>query len=199
MTGEITFNVNQIAEPVAGEAEAGFQMDEASFRAFYQSTARPLWAYLSRVMGDPAAADDLLQETYYRFLRARLPQMEESRRKNYLYRIATNLMRDEWRRRKTQPLLVAETSEAAENVVTAMDEYAPDKARRRAEVSGALARMKPRDKELLWLAYVEEASHREIADLKGIRETSVRIQLFRARQRLAGFLRRRGIGAGEGS
>ena len=51
-------------------AEPAFRMEEAEFRAFYERTARPLWSYLARVSGDPAAADDLLQESYYRFLRA---------------------------------------------------------------------------------------------------------------------------------
>jgi len=47
-------------------------MDEETFRAFYDRTARPVWSYLARITGDRALADDLLQESYYRFLRGRL-------------------------------------------------------------------------------------------------------------------------------
>ena len=55
----------------ACDAEVAFQMDEDTFRALYERTARPIWVYLLRMTGDAHAADDLLQETYYRFLRAR--------------------------------------------------------------------------------------------------------------------------------
>src|SRR5437868_6035910 len=73
-------------------------MDEDSFRAFYERTARGVWAYLFRVTGDRQLADDLLQETFYRFLRAAATHDNETHRRNSVYRIATNLARDARRR-----------------------------------------------------------------------------------------------------
>src|ERR1700730_11209796 len=85
---------------VAAEAIETFQMDEDTFRAFYDRTARSVWAYLSRIPGDRALADDLLQESYYRFLRAERGFTSDAHRRNYLFRIATNLAHDRHRRRR---------------------------------------------------------------------------------------------------
>src|SRR5438552_11934951 len=95
---------NVLAPAVEAAAEQTFHMDEERFRAFYERTSRPLWAYLSRLTGDRTAADDLVQESYYRLLRVKLPEVSEAQLKNYLFRIATNLVRDEWRKRKIQPI-----------------------------------------------------------------------------------------------
>ncbi len=82
---------------------ASFVMDEDAFRAFYDRTARGIWAYLVRVTGNRQLADDLLQETFYRFLRAAAAHDSEAHRRNSLYRIATNLARDARRRNLFRP------------------------------------------------------------------------------------------------
>jgi len=94
--------VNEIARLDVALTDAAeqplLQMDEDSFRLLYDRTARPLWSYLSRLTGDPRTADDLLQETFYRFLRADPALADDAHRKNYLFRIATNLANDARRR-----------------------------------------------------------------------------------------------------
>ena len=91
-------SLDRLAAAAVDDAEETFHMDEDAFRLFYDRTSRPVWAYLSRATGDPRQADDLLQETYYRFLRAAAPPTDDAHRRNYLFRIATNLVRDRYRR-----------------------------------------------------------------------------------------------------
>lgn len=170
------------------DAVRTFHMDEAAFRAFYDRTARPLWAYLYRLTRDAGRAEDLLQESYYRFLRAPQPPLDDAHRRNYLYRVATNLVRDEHRRGHGLAVSLPE-EDTADTLQTPGD--ADTAAAARTDVGRALARLSGRERELLWLAYAEGASHREIADVLGLRTGSIKLLLFRARRRLADVLRRR--------
>jgi RNA polymerase sigma-70 factor, ECF subfamily len=172
----------RIMEVASGEPPT---MDEDAFRALYVRTARPLRAYLARVTGNHALADDLLQETYYRFLRSSFRTDDESYRKNYLYRIATNLMRDHFRRPKI------EVQDPADRAVEPAFSH---EVHLRADVGGAIARLGPRDRAMLWLAYVEGWSHEEIAAVLELKPKSVRSMLSRARARMAELLRARGLG-----
>ena len=72
---------------------------EEDFRHLYEATSRPLWGYLQHASGRPDVADDLLQETYCRFLLSKTPERDEARVRSYLFRIATNLLHDRYRSR----------------------------------------------------------------------------------------------------
>ena len=85
----------------AAAENSRMDMDENAFRNFYEKTSRSLFGYLSRVSGERDLAQDLLQESYCRLLAADLPAMEEGQVKSYLFRIATNLLHDHWRRQKS--------------------------------------------------------------------------------------------------
>jgi RNA polymerase sigma-70 factor, ECF subfamily len=168
----------------AAEADASFQMNEDAFRIFYERTARPVWAYLARLTGDPRLADDLLQETYYRFLRARGAPEDEAHRRNYLFRIATNLVHDTRRKPHVDAVPLPEHGEHADS---AQRDHGAGAAAR-VDLSRAMARLKPRERALLWLAYAQGSTHKEIADTLGLKTASIKLLLFRARRRLASLL-----------
>jgi RNA polymerase sigma-70 factor (ECF subfamily) len=155
-------------------------MDEASFSAFYAKTSRPLWSYIRRVSGDASLADDLLQESFCRFLSARLSDMNETQMRAYLYRIATRLMHDHWRRAKRDRRYLAEESWTGESQQRQDSQ----------ELRHALGKLNEQERMLIWLAYAEGFAHREIAEAVGLREKSLRVLLFRARQKLSRLLNR---------
>lgn len=154
---------------------------EEGFRRLYEATSRPLWAYLQHASGRADVADDLVQETYCRYLLKKTPAMDEGQARAYLFRMATNLLHDRYRSR--DDTAVEEPTEQGTKQGTEADEAA------RLDVREAMQRIKPRERELLWLAYVEGMSHAEIAAATGLSATSIRILLFRARQRAGALLR----------
>ena len=160
-------------------------MDSDAFAGFYGRSARPLWAYLARVSGDPALADDLMQESFVRYLCAALPAAlaaeGEVAARRYLFRIATNLLRDHWRRPQAASIEDIPEEFFAATVSTAQSDS-------QALLGPALAQMRPRDRQLLWLAHAEGYSHHEIAEVTGLGSASIRLLLFRARRKIARLL-----------
>jgi RNA polymerase sigma-70 factor (ECF subfamily) len=171
----------------SADADVSFQMDEDAFRAFYDRTARALWNYLARLTGDRQTADDLLQETYYRFLRTHGTWDGESHRRAYLFRIATNLVHDSRRRARRAVVLALPDLDQVSDRDSAGD--LAEHAVQRTDLRRAMSRLRPRDRALLWLAYAQGHAHTEIAATLGVKAGSVKLLLFRARRKLAGLLR----------
>lgn len=169
------------------ESCEGFAMDEESFRGFYDRNARGVWAYLARLTGDRHMADDLLQEAFYRFLRAAAIHENEQHRRNSLFRIATNLARDARRKHMVRPIIDLPREQMEKFART--ENEAADSA---TDCRGALSRLKTRERAMLWLAYAEGASHEEIASVLGLKASSMKGLLFRARRKFAGLLEPQG-------
>jgi len=154
-------------------------LDEAAFRALYDRTARPLWGYIARATGNDSLADDLVQEAYLRLLRANFEPESEDHAKNYLFRIATNLLRDHFRGAKRAQLPLEHDPSVMGHERQVHLQH---------DMRRALMQLKPRERELLWLGHVERFSHKEIAQILGLKAGSIRLLLFRARKKLAALL-----------
>ena len=161
-------------------------MDEDAFRAFYDRTSRAVWVYLARVTGDRQLADDLLQEVFYRFFRARATHADEAHRRNSLFCFATNIARDANRRKVRTRHEAVDLEENAE--ILRIDERVAERFEASTDLARAMATLKPVQREMLWLAYALGSSHAEIAEILGLRSGSVKILLLRARRKMAALL-----------
>ena len=171
------------------DTDVAFGMDEDAFRGFYDRTSRVLWAYLRRLTNDRALADDLLQDCYYRFLRAEVQLESEAHRRHYLFKIATNLVRDGARRTQARPTIVPHDDEIANDHNRA---HGHDAVAARVAVNQAMSQLGAKERALLWLAYAQGATHQEIAAVVGVKTASVKSLLYRARRRMATLLRQEG-------
>ena len=160
------------------------RMDQAAFRSFYQKTAPNLRAYIQRRCGSADIADDIFQETFLRFLRSAPDLPSEAAMRGYLYRTAESSIADHWRRKRRE----------REWTIASLFWREPPPPGIADDMTRAFNQLKPQQRLLLWLAYVEGLDHREIAAAARVKERSVRVLLFRARKALEGILKRAGIG-----
>jgi RNA polymerase sigma-70 factor (ECF subfamily) len=163
-------------------------MDERDFLALYERTACRLRAYLRRLTADASLADDMLQEAYLRLLQHARLGGSEGERIAFLYRAATNLVHDHWRRKRRERAgldAIEWGPQPPAHVTLGLD------------MAKVFARLRPRDRALLWLTHVEGWSHAEVAGILGLNALSVRVLAFRARAALARHIRRAGLQPGE--
>lgn len=158
-------------------------MEEARFESFYRANAGSLWSYIYRLTGDSAAADDLLQKTFFNFLRANPTLASEEHMRRWLFKAATNLALDYFREQKRERSREVDVPPAAPEGREVL----------RHDMMKIFGELKPRERALLWLAHVEEADHEDIGNALGVKAKSVKVLLFRARKRLGEMLTRKGL------
>jgi RNA polymerase sigma-70 factor, ECF subfamily len=158
--------------------------DEASFTAFYERTSRPLWAYVYRTVGNGADADEIVQDAFCRIATADIAALDDEERRRYLFRIAGNLITDRWRRSSREQAWIATAQREQATSETPAEPLG---------IEQLFKRLKPRERAMLWLAYVEGQSHDTIAASLNVGKGSVKVLLSRARARLRDLLTGSGI------
>ncbi len=151
------------------------------FDAFYRDTAPALLRYIRRVAGNSSTAEDILQNAYIRLLGR--PSLPETGLRAYLYTVATNLIKDEWRRQARERHWWQLHSVA--------ESYSTDPGLS-SDMALLMKALKPRERALLWLAYGEGFDHREIASILHVSERSVRVMLHRVRNKARDLLTQAG-------
>ena len=132
--------------PVAARSPAAAQMmDEAAFQVFYQKTASGLRSYIHRSAGSADLTDDILQDAFLRFLRVAPGGLEPSQQKAYLYKIASSLLVDHWRRVKREQSWDWKVLLGKQTATDAKLELGHD-------FSAVFQILKPQQRSLLWLA-----------------------------------------------
>lgn len=185
-----------MARVAAGDADA--------FEPIVERYQRRLFGYFLSLVDDPAAAADLAQDTFLRAYRAAGRYRDEGRFEAWLFRIAANLVRSDRRRaarRGPHVSLDAVSPGASESrgAAPALRDggvdaagAAPDVSAWRSEVRDALQRALPRVplpfRQAVLLRDLEGWSYREIAEMLGVEEGTVKSRAHRGRQRLRALL-----------
>jgi RNA polymerase sigma-70 factor (ECF subfamily) len=164
--------------------------DAAAFALLVERHKDPLVGYLARLVRDHARAEDVAQEAFVRLYRAAARYREQDRLLPYLYRIATNLVRSEERRRRRwrllQPLLAGGSGPVGDPEPGPQARALASELQR--QVAGALASLPIEFRVPLVLHELEEWPCAAIAELLGCRESTVKTRLHRGRRRLRAAL-----------
>jgi RNA polymerase sigma factor (sigma-70 family) len=159
------FRPNRILAPLAGDAMS----------QLYGEMRRPLRRYVYRLTSSAADTDDIVQDVFCRLLRADVEALPTTNLRRYAFCVASHIVIDRqrratrerhWRNLRTRMTAVVKPVEPRDDVTKTFNA------------------LKAKERALLWLAYVEEHSHREIAGALGVGRASVKVLLFRARAKL---------------
>jgi RNA polymerase sigma-70 factor (ECF subfamily) len=161
--------------------------DASAFDALFRRWSAPLLRYLERMLRDAGAAEELVQEVFLRVHRARDRYRPQARFSTWLYRIATNLARNELRRpRRREPHRSADEPDAPSLVADSpVPEAVFDARRMGARVERELAALPEKQRAALCLTAVEGLSYAEVAEALEVSEQAVKALVHRARSALA--------------
>jgi RNA polymerase sigma-70 factor (ECF subfamily) len=166
------------------------QGDASAFNQVVTAYRRRILGTISRLIGRPEDVEDVAQEVFLRLYfsldQLRTPEVFEP----WLYRLTVNASYDYLRKSKRRP--ESRMSDLSEQQVMMADAAAGSKAqteegerhRVRDTVQGLLASVSEEDRILLTLKEVEGLSLKELEQIYHVSENSLKVRLFRARQRV---------------
>jgi RNA polymerase sigma-70 factor (ECF subfamily) len=162
--------------------------DEAAFEALFRDHQREVYGWIVRLVHDPAAAEELTIETFWRIYRSRA-RFDPSRSFGaWARRIATNVALDHLERTARDRARLAPIDDVDVAAAPAGDRDA------RASIVAAFLRLPATLRVTARLALVDERPYQEIAELLGVSLGAVKSRVFRAthllRQDLAAWKQR---------
>lgn len=170
--------------------------DPAGLDSLMARHAAPVFHFLCRMLGNEDDADDLAQETFVRIFNARDTYRSEEKFTTWLYTIAANLARNQFRWRSRHPTVPLEPDdpEGTPAPMPAAAGATPDEAALDAElgdaVRQAVAELPDDLREAIVLCEWEERAVAEAAAILGTTPKAVESRLYRARQALRATLKR---------
>lgn len=164
-------------------------MEASRFTRFYTETHRGLYAYIVRSIGNQTASQDILQESYIRFLESDFDDDDDENARKYLYTITSHLVRDDWRRQSRWRRWFQSSEDTPGYVETAGVDSLESSIDHRLDLTKALGQLPPKQRSMVWLAYVVGFSHSEIGQMLKVSERSVRVILHRARTKLLAVMK----------
>jgi RNA polymerase sigma-70 factor, ECF subfamily len=173
------------------------QDDAHAFAQLVHRWELPIQRLCARMIGDAHRAEDLTQDAFARLFAKRKEYQPSGKFSTYLWRVALNLCYDELRRRKRRPespLLEFDPGEDDPGPELAVVEDRPDVLLLREEESGLVRRavlgLSESYRVVVVLRHYENLKFKEIAEVLGIPEGTVKSRMAEALAQLRNALSR---------
>jgi RNA polymerase sigma-70 factor, ECF subfamily len=169
-----------LKQPEPAILRAAQRGDETAFAWIFQTYRQAIHRYVSRMLNDDLAAEDVTQEVFIRAHRSLSRFDQRSLFTSWLFQIAKNRIVDEHRARARRPSQAVESDERS--VVPPSAE--PDGETREivSAIWRSVAALDDRLKNALLLRDVSGLSYREIAEVLEIDIGNVKWRIFKARE-----------------
>ena len=168
--------------------------NERAFEILVHRYKNPLTNYVFRFLGDFDACSDVVQETMIKFYRYKDNYSSVAKFSTWIYTIAGNLARTEYRRRKRRSFVSIHDCGEDHKVFDIPDEsYRPDvmtdSGIKDELIQKALLKVKEDFREVVILRDIEGMSYEEIAEITGLNEGTVKSRINRGRAKLQELLK----------
>lgn len=162
------------------------QGDMDAFETLFRQHQHAVYGWILRITRNPAAAEDLTVETFWRIYQARMRFLPEQGFEGWARRIATRAALDWLRAQRPESELHAELPSPPVADAALCAEI-------RLKTAQAFARLPPKLRVAATLAVVDEQPQKEVAAALGISLAAVKVRVFRALRLLRRDLERQGI------
>jgi RNA polymerase sigma factor (sigma-70 family) len=159
--------------------------DRQALAELIERYERPVRYFIRQLVGDADLAEELSQDTWLAVIRRIHTLASPDRFAVWLYRIARNRVYQEFRRGR-QTVELTETMEAPDDPQEEALHF--DDA---AKLHCCLSELKPLQKEVLLLRFLEEMSYEQIAEVLSCNLGTVRSRIYLAKQALRKLLEER--------
>ena len=164
------------------------QGDLAAFEQIYRAHSGRLYSVAYRMVGNPADAEDLLQDIFLAAHRKLDSFRGDSALGTWLYRLATNLCLDHLRSRGARSSGLTDPLDDEIGLADAGSRGLAERTVTRMDLERALARLPEGCRAAFVLHDIEGLEHREVAEALGIAEGTSKSQVHKARLRLRTLL-----------
>ena len=153
-----------------------------AFQTLFSRYKDPIWAFVFRRVRDRNVASDVYQEVFLRVWKSAHTYKSGQKVKPWIYRISTNVMRDQYRKNTRQVVTVE------------LDELSPGQMSDpigTVDLEKAIQSLPETLRDAFLLGAVQGLDHNEVAETLNISSANARARLSRARLRLREILSQR--------